>query len=336
MAQYQYQGVDKEGKKVSGTLDASTEGDLRMVLRAQGVRPVKIAKAGVMNADIGTIFGGGGRVNLDVVVTFTRQLQVLISSGIPIVQALEILTDQAEDRTMKLTVTALREKVSTGTYFWEALSAYPKIFPKLYVALIRAGESSGAIDQMLKRLSRYLEDNERLRKMLKSAMMYPIIVVSIAVGVISLMLIFVIPKFEELLSSAGQELPLPTQIVITMSHFLVNNIILILGTCATVFFLTRRYIRSDEGRAFLDRALFKAPLFGSLMQKGGIARFSRTMQTLLASGVNLIDAIDICKSTIDNAVLEEAVGTIRSEIEGGKTLGSVVGRLGVFPPWPSR
>jgi type IV pilus assembly protein PilC len=232
---------------------------------------------------------------------------------------------------MKGIISTLKEKVSSGTYFWEALSGYPKVFPKLYIALIRAGEASGSIDQMLKRLSRYLEDNERLRKMLKSAMMYPIIVVSIAVGVIALMLIFVIPTFEELLKTSGQELPGPTQFVITMSHMLVDNIVYILVGGGTAGYLVFRYIRSDEGRAFLDRALFRAPLFGDLMQKGGVARFSRTMQTLLSSGVNLIDAIDICKATIDNAVLEEAVGKIRADVEGGKTLGTVVAKLGVFP-----
>jgi type IV pilus assembly protein PilC len=332
MSQFQYQGVDKEGKKVSGTMEIGSEGDLRMALRSQGIRPVKIAKAGVMNADLGTILkGGGGTVPLEVTVTFTRQLQVLISSGVPIVQALEVLLEQTENKTLKGIINVLKEKVASGSYFWEAISGFPKVFPKLYVALIRAGESSGSIDQMLKRLCRYMEDAEKLRKLLKSAMMYPIVVVSIGLGVISLMLIFVIPKFEELLASGGQELPAPTQFVIDLSHFFVNHFVAIFGSLGTAIYLLRRYIKTEEGKAFIDRTMFNVPLFGDLMKKGGVARFSRTMQTLLASGVNIIDAIDICKATIDNAVLEQAVAKIRSEVESGKTLGTVVGKLGVFP-----
>jgi type IV pilus assembly protein PilC len=232
---------------------------------------------------------------------------------------------------MKAVAIEIRDKVSSGSYLWQTLQAYPNIFPKLFVALIRAGEASGSMDQMLKRLCRYLEDADRLRKMLKSASMYPIIVVSIGIGVISLMLIFVIPKFEELLKGSGQALPAPTQFIIDLSHFLVANIVYIIVGGVALYYMVSRYFKSEEGRAFRDRALFRAPLFGNIMQKGGVARFSRTMQTLLVSGVNLIDAIDICKSTIDNAVLEAAVGTIRSEIESGKTLGAVVGRLTVFP-----
>jgi type IV pilus assembly protein PilC len=256
---------------------------------------------------------------------------VLIGSGVPIVQALEILTDQAGDKNMKSIVATVREKVSGGTYLWEALSNYPKAFPKLYVALIRAGEASGSIDQMLKRLSRYLEDADRLRKLLKGAMMYPIIVISIGIGVVAAMLIFVIPKFEELLKSSGSALPAPTQFVIDLSHFLSANILYLIAGGGAAWYLLNRYLTSPEGRAVIHRTFFRAPLFGNIMQKGGVARFSRTMQTLLASGVNIIDAIDICKATIDNAILEEAVGKIRSEVEGGKTLGTVIGKLNVFP-----
>jgi type IV pilus assembly protein PilC len=166
--------------------------------------------------------------------------------------------------------------------------------------------------------------------------MYPIIVVSIGVGVVTLMLVFVIPKFEELLTSNGQELPGPTQFVINLSHFIINNFIYIVAICTTAFFLIRRYIRSEEGRALIDRVFFRVPLFGEIMRKGGTARFARTMQTLLASGVNIIDAIDICKATIDNAVLEAAVGSIRAEIENGKTLGMVVSKMDVFPKMASQ
>lgn len=332
MPEFSYQGIDKAGKRVTGKVEAGNEGELRMSLRTQGVRPTKIAKAN-SGTTLGSRLSGstGGSVPIEVLVAFTRQLQVLIGSGIPLVQGLDILVDQANHSTMKAVAVDIRDKVSSGAYLWQTLQAYPNVFPKLFVALIRAGEASGSMDQMLKRLCRYLEDADRLRKMLKSASMYPIIVVSIGIGVISLMLIFVIPKFEELLKGSGQELPGPTQFIIDLSHFLVGNIAYIIVGGIALYYVVTRYFKSEEGRAFRDRVLYNAPLFGNIMQKGGVARFSRTMQTLLASGVNLIDAIDICKATIDNAVLEAAVSTIRSEVESGKTLGSVVGGLSVFP-----
>jgi type IV pilus assembly protein PilC len=330
---YEYQGVDKSGKKASGKLEFQTEGELRMALREQGIRPIKIARGGEsLDSKIAKMFGGGLKsVPMIVLVGFTRQLQVLMGSGIPLVQGLDILADQQSDATMKTVIIAVREKVSQGSYLWEALGNYPQIFPKIYLALIRAGEASGSMDAMLKRLSRYLEDSDRTMKMIKSAMMYPIIVSCVGSGVVALMLIFVIPKFEDMLKSAGQELPGPTLFVIFLSHFLIANILYILGGIGVAVYLLRRYIKSDEGRAVKDRIMFRMPLFGPMLQKGGVARFSRTMNTLLAAGVNLIDAVDICKMTIDNAVLEDAVGRIRVEIEAGKTLGTVVSKLDVFP-----
>lgn len=331
MAEYEFQGVNKEGKKVTGRLDVASEGDLRMALRGQGIRPVRISTVGALNRDIGTMLRGGVNVSSASLVAFTRQLQVLTGSGVPLVQSLEVLGQQTGDKNLATIVSAIREKVSGGSYLWEALGEYPKVFPRLYIALIRAGESSGSMDQMLKRLCRYLEDSERIRKILRGAAMYPIIVSCIGIGVVSLMLIFVIPKFEELLTSNGQELPGPTQFVIQLSHFVMNNILFIIGGAFLTVYVIRRYISSKEGRAVLDRVVFTMPLFGNLAQKAGVARFSRTMQTLLSSGVNLLDAIDICKATIGNSVLEATVSRIRSDVESGKTLGSVVGKIAIFP-----
>ncbi|MEK7691586.1 MAG: type II secretion system F family protein [Bdellovibrionota bacterium] len=332
MAEYTYEGVDRGGKRVGGKMQAAGEAELRMLLRGQGIRPVRIGKVGAMNRDIGAMLSGaGGSVPIIALIGFTRQLQVLITAGIPLVQALDILSEQSDNSTMRTTMLAIKEKVSGGRFLWEAMSNYPRIFPKLYLALIRAGESSGSIDQMLKRLTRYLEDADRLQRMLKSAMMYPIIVVSIGIAVIAVMLAFVIPKFEELLKGAGQKLPWITQVVIDASHFMAGNFFYIVGGVGVTVYVSLRYLKSNEGKAVFDRIFFRAPLFGEIMRKAGVARFSRTMFTLLSSGVNLLDAIDICKATIENAVLEEAVAKIRAEVETGKTLGMVIGRLTVFP-----
>lgn len=332
MAEYKYEGVDKQGKRIKGQLNAATEGDLRVLLRGQGIRPVRIAKASLAQRDLGAMLSGKGtKVSPEEVLHFTRQLQVLIGSGVPLVQALDILADQASSASLRNLCQGVKNRVSEGSFLWEALSSYPKSFPRLYLALVRAGESSGALDQMLRRLSAYLEDADRLKKMLKAAMMYPAIVISIGAVVIAAMLIFVIPKFEELIKENGGELPGPTKFVIEASHFLGAYWWIILGGMIGAYILLKRFVSTQEGRIIIDRMLFRAPLVGPLMQKGGTARFTRTLATLLASGVSLLDAIDICKQTIDNAVLEEAVGRVRVEIEQGKGLSQVFSQLEVFP-----
>lgn len=330
MAEYQFEGFDKAGKKTAGKLDVLNEIELRMMLRNQGIRPTKIFKAS--KGSLGSLLKGRmASVDLVAVLSFTRQIQILISSGVPLVQALELLTEQTTDGNLRTIVFAVKERVSQGSYLWEALSSYPQAFPKLYVSLVRAGEASGTVDQMLKRLGRYLEDADRLKRMIKSAMMYPLMVIMMAGGIVSLMMVFVIPKFEDLLRSSGQTLPWMTQALISISHFMIENLLYLGVGVGSIFYLSQRYFRSSEGRAFLDRLMFRVPVFGGIMQKGGMARFSRTLQTLLGAGINLIDAIDICRTTIDNAVLEDAVSRIRAEIEAGKTLGAVMGRMSVFP-----
>ena len=330
MVEFTYEGVDKSGKRVSGKLDVANEGDLRMTLRNQGVRPTRIKKTTALNTDIGALFKSGSVPTMQVVV-FTRQLHVLINSGIPLLQSLEILVEQSSHPGMQKVLSDVKERVSRGTYLWESMAVYPRVFSKLYVALVRAGEASGSLDQMLKRLSRYLEDSERLKKQIKSAMMYPIIVMTIGISVVAVMLVFVIPKFEDMLKSSNQSLPFATQLVINTSHFLVNNIgFFVLGGGLGIYLLLK-YFRSDEGRAFRDRLFFRVPIFGPIMQMASVARFARTLQTLLASGVNLIDAIEICRAAIDNVVLEEATAKIRSDIESGLTLGMSIKKLKVFP-----
>lgn len=330
MSEYTYTGIDKTGRRITGTLNAPTEGELRMLLRNQGVRPTKILRAAKKDVG-GFLKGSGPSISGEVMLIFTRQLYVLVSSGIPLIQAVETLGEQHTHPGMRSILKTVKEKISQGSYFWEAIGAYPKAFSKLYVSLIRAGESSGSLDEMLRRLTSYLEDANRLRRMLKSAMIYPIAVVLVGIAVIAAMMMFVIPKFEDLLRSSGQELPGPTKLVLDISHFMVDNAVLIFAGTGGVVIVAIKYFQTPEGRAFLDRAFFRFPIFGPLMQKGAIARFARTMQTLLASGVSLLDAIDICKATVDNAVVEQAVGKIRSEVEAGNRLGTVINKMDVFP-----
>jgi type IV pilus assembly protein PilC len=331
MAEFQYTGVDKSGSKVQGKLEAPNEGEARVVLRGMGIRPTAVKKPNVLQADLGSMMGVSTSVKLQDLIIFIRQLQALISSGVPLVQSLDILGQQSLAAPLRNAIVAIKEKVSSGAYFWEAMAAYPRIFPKISIALIRAGEASGSLDQMLKRLSRYLEDADRIRKMVKSAMLYPALVMSAGLLIVLILMVFVIPRFEGLLKNTGQELPVPTQIVLSISNFLAGNALFVVGGLVALVALVGSWLKSPTGKDSLDRMLYRLPLFGPLVQKAGVARFCRTMTTLLASGVTLVDAVEICRATIDNSVLEDAVGRIRAEVEQGKTLGSVMSRLGVFP-----
>jgi type IV pilus assembly protein PilC len=335
MPDFNYEGSDRAGKRVKGKLSAASEGELRVSLRAQGIRPTRISQAGGMDLDLFASFKSTGvYVSPQEVVTFTRQLQLLLSSGVPLIQGLELLAEQSSP-SFQSVILAIKEKVSGGGYLWETLSQYPTVFPKLYVAMIRAGEASGALDQVLKRLGRYLEDSERIGRLVKGAMSYPIIVMSIGSGVVALMVIFVIPQFEAMLKSTGKALPAPTQFLIDISHFVSGHLAIIITVIVVGGYSARRYLKTDEGKAFVARLVFKLPVFGPLSQKSAVARFARTLQTLSAAGLGLLDAIDICKQTIDNVVMEDAMKTIRSEIEGGKSLGAVVNGISVFPKMAS-
>ncbi len=334
MPQFHYSGVDRQGKKAEGQVEAASEGELRMLLRGQGVRPTRISRSGVLGSDIGTALRagmGGGRVSMQELSVFTRQIHVLISSGVPLVQALEILCDQTSDRALRRILPVVKEKVSSGSFLWEALSQYPKSFPKIYISLIRAAESSGAMEGILDRLARYLESSSRIMKMVRGAMLYPGMISLVGLGVVWAMLTFVIPKFKDLLVSNGQELPGPTKVVIAISEFLNTYFVHVFGILVTLGFLIYRYFGSEEGRAFRDQVVIRLPIFGDIVRKAGVARFCRTMGTLLAAGVPLIEAIEICRDTIDQSVLEAALSNLRKEVEAGKSIGAVLSRIAVFP-----
>jgi len=275
--------------------------------------------------------GKKGKVPADKLMNFIKQLQVMITSGVPLVQALELFHDQESHPTMKKILAVSREKIQAGNFLWETFSAYPEVFERVFISLIRAGESSGSLDTMLMRCGKYLENSYRMKKLVKGAMVYPISVLVIAVGVVTLMLVAVIPKFEEMIVGNGGTLPLPTQIVISMSHFMVNNIVFIIIFNCLVGYLFTMYAKSKEGRVVLQRLAIKTPVFGDLMVKSGVARFSRTMSTLLSSGVPMIDALEICKGAADNIVFEESINTMKREIELGSSVAMAMFRQKVFP-----
>jgi type IV pilus assembly protein PilC len=334
VAEFMYIAADRTGKKIEGKMEAGSEGELRMSLRSQGLRPVKISRANLAQVDIGTYLRGltgGATVRTDRLMNFIRQLQIMINSGVPLVQALELFYDQESDPTLKRILGTAKDKINSGSYLWECFAMYPNVFEKVFIALIRAGESSGTLDLMLKRIGKYLENSFRLKKLIKSSMTYPISVTVIAVGVVSLMLTVVIPKFEEMITGNGGQLPAPTRVVIAMSHWMTGHIVTLIVGLTAAFFLFRAYAKTNDGRVVIQRTMMVMPLFGDLAIKSGVARFSRTLSTLLSSGVPLVDSLEICKAAADHVAFEDAIGEMKREIELGSSFTNTMVRQKIFP-----
>ena len=336
MPEFHYTAADRAGKRIEGKMEAANEGELRMNLRGQGLRPIKISsQSSLAQADIGTYFnnllGGGGTVPPERLMNFIKQLHVMITSGVPLIQALELFHDQETHPMMKQILATSKEKIKSGTFLWETFAAYPKVFERVFVSLIRAGESSGSLDVMLQRCGKYLENSYRLKKLIKSSMTYPITVVCIATGVVAMMLLFVIPKFEEMIVTNGGELPAPTKFVINLSHWFGHNIVFILVFFGVFGYLARAYVNTDEGRIVVQRLMIRIPIFGDLIKKGGVAKFSRTMATLLSSGVPMVDSLEICRNTSEHIAFEDAVSEMKKEIELGSTVSTAMHRQKVFP-----
>ncbi len=336
MAEYQYVAQDGAGKKVEGRLEANNEGELRMLLRSKGLRPTRISKVALGQMDVGAtlkrMMGGAASLPPDRLMNFVKQLQTMISSGVPLVQAIELFLDQESHPYMKMILTTFRDRLNGGSFLWECMSAYPDVFERVFVALVRAGESSGTLDVMLKRSGKYLENSYRLRRLIKSSMNYPIIVTAIAVGVITLMLTLVIPKFEEMIVSGGGELPLPTKFVIDLSHGLINHFFTIVLALGAGVYLIRQYVKTDEGKAVLQNIAMKLPVMGPLIIQSGVARFARTMGTLLSSGVPIVDALEICKDAASHIAYEDAIGLMKREVELGASFSNAMLRQqALFP-----
>ena len=335
MPGFNYIAQDKAGKKVEGSAEFENEGELRMYLRSKGLRPLKIT-TGSSGGDLGTYFksmmGGARSVPQEKIMNFIKQLQTMVASGVPLIQAIELFHDQESHPYMKMILANCRDRINAGSFLWECFAGFPDVFERVFVALIRAGESSGTLDVMLKRTGKYLENSYRLRRLIKSSMNYPIVVSVIATGVITLMLTLVIPKFEVMLVSSGGELPAATKFVIDLSHGLIGNFIPILLGVGAAIYGFRVYAKSTEGRAVIQNFALKLPKAGELIIQSGVARFSRTISTLLQSGVPLVDALEICKGASTHVAFEDAIGLMKREVELGASFSNAMLRQqALFP-----
>lgn len=334
MAIYIWEGKNSQGKKLKGEIEARDMQAVFNHLKMQRIIPVagKIREKGKgLEMEI-KIPGFGPKVRSRDVVIFTRQFATMIDSGLPLVQALDILAKQHENKAFKRVLNGVKENVETGGTLTDGLAKFPEAFDTLFVNMIQAGENGGILDIILERLSGHMEKAMKLKREIKTAMIYPGVVVSAAVIVTTVLLVFVIPTFAELFQDFGSALPLPTQLVIDLSNFVVRNWFFIFGGAGSLLFFLVRFMKQERGKEVIHPMALKLPIFGDIIRKVAVARFTRTLGTMISSGVPILEALNICAKTSGNKVVEREVMRARISISEGKSMVEPLSDSVVFPP----
>jgi type IV pilus assembly protein PilC len=326
---FQWSGKTARGTIESGEMSAGSREDVIMQLRRKNITPTIITEKAAKQS----LFGMGGGVKDKDIVVFTRQFSTMIDAGLPLVQGLEILSEQVESKTLAKSLIAIKSDVESGSTYADALKKHPKIFSELYVNMVAAGEAGGILDTILNRLAAYIEKAMKLKKKVKGALIYPAVVTFIAVAVIAVIMIFVVPTFSKLFSSFGGTLPGPTRFVIGMSHF-IGGIggLLTAGSMVGLFVLIAQVRKTEKGKKIIDAILLKLPVFGNILNKVAVAKFTRTLGTLVSSGVPILDGLEITAKTAGNKIIEYSVMDVRKAVSEGKTLEEPLSKAKVFPP----
>lgn len=326
---YAWAGKTKKGRSLKGELDVADERIARIHLKK---RNIQITKLKPKPKDLfGNISFMQPKITNKDIVIFTRQFSTMIDAGLPLVQGLNILAEQMENKTFKGVLKQITRDVEGGSTLADALGKHPKIFDTLFVNLVAAGEVGGILDTILQRLAAYIEKSEKLKAQIKGALTYPIVVVGIAVIVIGVIMVFVIPVFQDMFASFGKALPVPTQIVVVMSNTIKGNIHYMIGGFIVFVFLFKRYAGTKSGKRNLDRISLKLPVFGDLIKKVAVARFTRTLSTMISSGVPILDALEITGKTAGNVIVEEVIFDARSSIAEGQTIAEPLSETDIFP-----
>jgi type IV pilus assembly protein PilC len=328
MAVYTFKGQNRKGETISGERSADTRQALALALRRE---QILLTDAQEKKATAVARFEFGGNPTPKDIAVFTRQFSVMIDSGVPLVQCLQILGDTQENKKFSAAIKGVTTEVESGNSLAQSMKNFPKVFDSLYTNMVAAGETGGILDTIFQRLAIYIEKAVKLKRAVQSAMVYPIAVVVIAGGVITLILWKVVPAFTELFESMNVDLPLPTRIVIGASKFVGHYGILLAIGMGVLGFGFKTYYGTPGGRYTVDKYLLKAPIFGPLLRKIAVARFTRTMATLIASGVPILDCLEITASTAGNAIVEEAIMSVKKAIEEGRTIVDPLKASGVFP-----
>ncbi len=326
---YVWAGIDPSGQEIKGEIEAKDEQTARLLLSRKKIRLKKIkTKPKDLFENISFL---QPKVKTKDIVIFTRQLSTMIDAGLPLVRGLEILASQQENPTFKKMLTQIKTDVESGSTFADALKKYPKHFDRLYRNMVAAGEIGGILDDVLRRLSDYMEKAQALKAKVKSAMTYPAIVLAISAVVLSIILIFVIPTFAKMFSEFGAALPGPTVLVINASNFLKSYFFAIVGGIFVFVILFKKYYSTEKGRHLIDKLLLKTPVFGPLIKKVAVAKFSRTLGTLINSGVPIIEALNVAAGTAGNKIVENTIRAVKASISEGRSIAQPLMESKVFP-----
>jgi type IV pilus assembly protein PilC len=326
MPQFTYTARSTTGELKSATIDAPNRDEVIKQLKQQRLNVVKIDEGSATKKK------RGGRIKMRDIVIFTRQFSTMINAGLPLVQALDILATQSENPALKDVTRQVVFDVESGNTVADALRKHPAAFTDLYVNMVAAGEAGGILDTILMRLAVFMEKNDALIRKVKGAMIYPSVIMSVAAIAITVLLVFVIPTFQTMFASAGIALPLPTRIVIGMSHFLKTYWYVVAGILVGIYIAIKRYYATANGKLAIDRTLLKAPVLGDVLRKSAVSRFTRTLGTLISSGVSILDGLEITAKTAGNRVIQDAIMESRASIAGGETIAAPLKKSQVFPP----
>ena len=354
MPQFQFTAADAKGEQMSGTIESTSEAEAIQQLRSQGYYPLQVVEAGkgklaakkgakkgkAPAAKKGPKATTGGRIKPKILMIFTRQLATLIDSGLPLLRGLTVLAKQEPNPVLRGTISALADSVQSGSTFSEALAQHPKIFNKLYVNMVKAGELGGVLEVVLVRLAEYQEKAHKLKNKIVSAMVYPVIVMFIAVAILVFLMLFIVPKFETMFAELGKdaELPMISQIVFGTSKFFLKPSIWIIPNIVWVFlvffvigFLMNMWGKTKKGRRIIDATKLKLPIFGDIQRKSAIARFSRTLGTLVTSGVPILQALNITRDTAGNVVVSDAIEKVHEAVKEGESIVTPMQTSNIFP-----
>jgi type IV pilus assembly protein PilC len=329
MPTFVFQAMDRQGKEVKDEITAATHEEAIHLIRKKGYYPTNVkqkserrrgraATTAVVKTKGKTL--AFGRVGTKQLTQFTRQFSTLIDAGLPIVRSLKILQEQCKPGTLKNTLMDVTEDVQGGTSLSEAMGKHPRVYDRLYVNMVRAGEAGGVLDVILQRLADFMEKAQRLKRKVVGALIYPTAVISIALGILAFIMVFIIPKFQKMFDELGVELPIPTQILIAVSHFVTHQVVLLLAIPIGFLIFLKVAGRHPAGRLMIDKAKLKIPIMGEVILKASVSRFTRTLGTLISSGVAILEALSIVKGATGNSVIANAIGEVHNSIREGDTI----------------
>ncbi len=334
---FSYTAKDKQGHTIKGELEAPEKDQALDALRGKGLLILKLEKMRGGGAKKTLFsFGEGGKASLDDLVVFSRQMATMTGAGITIVSSLDILAEQADRASLKKTLKEIRDSVNTGASLSDAMAKHSVVFSPLFVNMVKAGESSGTLDVVLDRVASYLEKMNALQKKVQAALVYPSVVTLMAIGITLVMILKVIPVFKDIYSGFGAALPAPTQFLINVSNIMRHYTFFLLAAIAAIVIGTRWYANTEKGRYLIDGMKLKLPIVGTLMKKVSISKFTRTLSTLVKSGVPILSALEIVAKTAGNVVVEKAINNVRDSVREGENIATPLEKSGIFPPLVTR